>query len=225
MNCDKKNRISVSIGITLLVVFSLAIFLIRDHKNFVFANQGSLTFIFTTIFFLSIILYFVFCKASLYTKSLEKSIQYPQSDNLLSNENHVGIIFPVYTDFAESLIIVDCVALLIDGFKKSNKKYHVYHIFKKEDFENAYYHKNVTELWILGHGRRGSISYGNKGEDKIEYSKLNLVDPKKQKIFQLHCNYGNEPSLKEINKCDGFVSESFRTSYYNRGYIIDTFKK
>jgi hypothetical protein len=228
MNVDKKNRNTTLIALCLIFIFGLsALYAVNPEyfEKIQSINQNIIPFFLILTGLLLLFLYFLFCRVEPYFESMAKSIQYPQSEEFSGTEKHTGIIFPVYSDFLENLNTADCIGLLIDEFRKSNKKYRVYHIFEKKNFEDAYYNDYVTELWIIGHGSRGSVVWGNKGNDKIEYSALRILDQKKEFVVQLHCNHGQKQSLKEINGCDGFVSKSYRTAFWNRGYIIEKFNQ
>lgn len=211
--CDKYNFLLglffYTMFISLILIFTI---LLRGLSGrFLFA----FIILFCVTFFIWIIL-----KPILYIESCRKSIQYPQSANLSENDEHTAIIFPHYTNLTDEIFVLDCIALLIDGFRKMNKKYRIYHIYKSNNFEDAYYNDKVTELWILGHGNRGLLAFGSIGENEhIEYSKLNKVNPPKKYIVQLHCNNEKLQSLKDINKCDGFVSKYKRAGFHNRCYI------
>jgi hypothetical protein len=185
-------------------------------------------FLFLSAFLLIILIFGSFTirikTGNLLVKSYQQSIEHPQSDDLSENDKHIAIIFPHYSSLKDELVIGDCISLLIDGFNKTHKKYKIYNIYKKSNFEEAYYHKNVDELWIIGHGTHGIFGFGKKDEnDRIVYSDLKPVDPPKI-IYQLHCNNGNMESLWDRNKNGGFVSKYKRTFYHNRCYILQKFK-
>jgi len=223
MKCDNQNQ---NCGLLFICFIFVSIILVFSFYYQLY-NKPLYNIIFNLLLFANILLlcvYIVFFKCFPYFKTIEASLRYPSSDNLSRHDRHIAIIFPHYTAFAQNLIINDCVSLLVEGFQKFQKNYRIYHIFEENDFYNAYYDDKVVELWILGHGDHGGLSYRNKGDDYIEYSKLSRVLPRKKFIVQLHCNDGDGTSLKEINRCDGFVSNYSRSSFQNRCYIIETLK-
>jgi hypothetical protein len=236
--CDIKNLIG---GILVFFItcsaISICILIGITAFNFISLIINSSIFIDTTlsnsilILIISICSFFLFglaliiLKSAGYTESINKSIQYPNSKNLQKSDDHIGIIFPIYSNFFDTLIIGDSISLLIDGFNECNRKFRIYYICNREQFEIPYRDPHVTDLWIFGHGSKGSFSYGNNGDERIEYSRLDDMQPSKQYVVQLHCNHGTRQSLKEKNRCRGFVSSSWRTLYYNRCHIIKRVKE
>jgi hypothetical protein len=160
----------------------------------------------------------------LYVKSCQSIFQYPEN---LSDLDHSAIIYLHYDKAEVDEGISDCISLLIDGFRKNNVPYKVYHFFNPGDFEPVYYNPHVTDLWILGHGDRGGFSYGKKRRDidYFRYSSLKKIAPKKF-IAQLHCNGGEGESLIAINKPEnGFISEYMQILPQIRFYIIIKMKE
>jgi hypothetical protein len=233
--CDK-----INLGYTVLVLLIIpAFFLPIFYFNFIrsiisLTPAEDLLAIFTLIIFgvcLILLILLFLALSSQYLPLIsgnEKGLQYPESDELSDDEDHIAIILGHYTKLPDNLFVSDCIGLLIEECKKTNTKYKIYHIFEPKNFEDAYYNDHTNELWILGHGDRGGLCYGKKGDDYIEYSKLNRLALPKKFIVQLHCNNVFDetgPSLMEINQCDGFVSKHYRMFFQNRSFIIKNFKK
>ena len=157
--------------------------------------------------------------SDLYVKSCQSIFQYP--DNL-SDVNHSAIIYIHYEKPITDQGISDCIALLIEGFRKNSIPYKVYHFFNPGDFESIFYNNKITDLWIIGHGDQGGFSYGKKRfkEDYFSYSNLKKIPPKNF-IAQLHCNCGRGDSLISINHPkEGFVTEHMLSLTQIRCYII-----
>lgn len=94
--------------------------------------------------------------------------------------------------------------------------YKLYHCYDLNTFEGIVRNQKAVNLWIFGHGSRGSISCGNQS---IRYKKLRNA-PAKRYIYQFHCNHGNEDSLAEyLSNGRGFVNNRTRDVIQNRVQI------
>jgi len=190
-------------------------------KNYVFI--ASIILILLIIILIFLLTKIIKYRIELFQISCSEAFHYPESPDYLEKK-HIGIIWPHYTRLSNNEVIVDCIALLIRGFRRRGLKYKIYHIFTGDDILLPYLNPNVYELWILGHGDRGGLSFGNKGPDYIPYENLPDSPPKKN-IIQLHCNYRNKLSLAEKNQSNlGFADRDLRSAIQNRCFIIKYFQ-
>jgi hypothetical protein len=225
--CDKFNFYPIIVFIFSIFVLILA-FVDAIIKALNFHSGLFSYFIDTALIIGSMVLIctFYLCRIYLLIQSYQYSLRFPQSVNLSETDDHIAIIFPHYTEFRDELFVLDCIALLVRGFQKANKKFRIYHIYESKNFTDAYRNPKVTELWIIGHGSHGIFAFDNKQEENcIVYSKLEPLDVPKKSIVQLHCNNGEKLSLKDINGCDGFVNNFKRAAFHNRCYIMNKIKK
>jgi hypothetical protein len=115
------------------------------------------------------------------------------------------------------------IELLIKGFQKRKKKFVIYRCSSPLDFKKIVYQTQTNELWIFGHGKRDRISFG---KEVLEYQELRDA-PKKNRVFQLHCNHGGGKSLADY-LCDdpgrSFVTDDVRSWHENRIDILTLLK-
>lgn len=161
-----------------------------------------------------------------YLKSLNGANQYPEYK---SHFPHHAIVFPHYDRTQTETYIEDAVFLIIEELRVRNTPFKVYHLKCKEDFYNMFKNENAVHLWLLGHGNRGGLNYGN---DRIDYSELEDLDVNpKTYVHQLHCNGGKGRSLIDVNRpADGTVLWSIPILHWNtatsvRKYIVKYFKE
>ena len=132
----------------------------------------------------------------------------------MSNTEHDAIII-VHKKFAEKCLYGG-IDLLIDFFRKKEMPYKIYPCYDLNTFEEIVRNQKAVNLWIFGHGSRGSISCGNQF---LKYEKLKNA-PGKIYIYQFHCNHGNDDSLAEyLSNGRGFVNNSFRDMIQNKVHI------
>lgn len=233
LTCDKSNTdgTKLTVAIFFFITLSVGLVIIRFFNIITLSLECSFYMILIALFlfFSSALLLFLTLIWNIWVftaiSGYEKVLKFPQSENFSEDLDHVGIIIGHCNNPKDNIFTSDSVSLLIDGLKKTNRPYRIYHIFQPRDFEIVYENNKVRELWILGHGDHGGLSYGNKGEiDYIKYSQLAQLDHPKDCIVQLHCNNGIGTSLKNINRCGGYVSNHVRMRFQNRGYIIKHFE-
>lgn len=113
------------------------------------------------------------------------------------------------------------LCLLIIYFKNTNKNYIICQKVGKSHFDKFILDdKKCQELYILGHGSKGTFSIDKKTDEndgKIDYSEYKDA-PKKRVIAQLHCantvTKGNNESLMDLLAIDK------ERSYVGSGYIF-----
>jgi hypothetical protein len=162
--------------------------------------------------------YYSICLFYYIHKGWSMANQKPHFEN---HKNHVGIIVNIYHDyFGREYCFGFGVDLLIKFFDNKTP-YSVYRCRTKEDFFNIVSNPRVTSIWIFGHGDHGGIRCGDGMFDYRElFGKLSPNFPKKESIYQMHCNDGNLPALVDLlANGRGFVNNSKNYPYGLRHYV------
>lgn len=104
-----------------------------------------------------------------------------------SEQQHTGIIIPINSKrLAESSSAEAQDPLVKTLFKLKAYPYRVYFCFTKNEVEKVITDPQIINLWIFGHGSRGSVDVA---DGPFYYDSLKYRDiPKKGYIQQYHCN-------------------------------------
>ncbi len=210
---------------------------INRKYTFVYASFAGLLLYFLILFFLRlgfsiflIIGLLLFLYVNQHFNNLNLKLDWEshklahQMPELLNSLDHEAIIWVHYVHPTKEFMILDNIALLIEGFQKIEKSYKVYHVFGKEDFIRIYENEHVTGLWIFGHGKKSGFGYGFKRKDDfLTYSELEKT-ASKDFIAQFHCNCGGGVSLVEHNQTKNpeksIVTDYLLTSTRIRYHIL-----
>ena len=138
----------------------------------------------------------------------------------MSDNEHDAIII-VHEKIAEKYMYGCGIDLLIDFFMEKEIPYKLYHCYDLNTFEEIVRNQKAVNLWLFGHGSRGSIFCGNKD---IKYEKLKDA-PRKGYVYQFHCNSGNDKSLAEyLSNGRGYVNNRTSNMIQNREHIKQILK-
>ena len=168
------------------------------------------------------IFYLVILTACYINKGRKSAQSYPQ---FMSDNEHDAIII-VHEKIAEKCMYGCGIDMVIDFFRKNKIPYKLYHCYDLNTFEKIVRDQNqksgkAVNLWLFGHGSRGSIFCGNKD---IKYEKLKDA-PRKRYVYQFHCNSGNDKSLAEyLSNGRGYVNNRASNMIQNREHIKQILK-
>jgi hypothetical protein len=89
------------------------------------------------------------------------------------------------------------VSTLLLSFTENKQKipYRLYVCSKQEDFKRIVFDRNVTHLWLFGHGLKHAMEFG---KELLYYCEFQDA-PKKEFIGQYHCNPDGGKSLADYN--------------------------
>ncbi|MGB7532349.1 MAG: hypothetical protein WA977_05135 [Halobacteriota archaeon] len=163
------------------------------------------------------ILYLQFFVLYCINKGWKSAQSYPQ----FMSDNEYDAIIIVHEKIAEKYMYGCGIDLLIDFFREKEIPYKLYHCYDLNTFEEIVRNQKAVNLWLFGHGSRGSISCGNQF---IKYEKLKDA-PRKGYVYQFHCNHGNDTSLAEyLSNGRGYVNNRTSNMIQNREHIKQILK-
>ena len=140
-----------------------------------------------------------------------------------SENDHHAIIVASYPK-QELIHYPSGVDLLIRHFLKNKEPYKIYRCFNPPRFKEVIEDGKAKNLWIFGHGSRGSIQFGKK--DKLCYSEFEGLNLPKVWIAQFHCCHKMEKSLADyLHPQESFISTSYRRGIQNRKDIKDILRE
>ena len=100
------------------------------------------------------------------------------------------------------------------SFERRGIDYKIIRGASEKNLDELILDTNCNELYIVGHGSRGSFAVSNK---KVYYSKYQSNNHKKQIISQLHCNNYKCVDNENISLTK-MLAKDVKNSYLSKGY-------
>lgn len=114
------------------------------------------------------------------------------------NKKHIAIVL-ANNYFPENISSfgLDSVIRLVKYLKKKDKTYKIYNKINSNKLKKVINNKNVTSLFLFGHGVRHGIKVGR---NEVVYYCEFPNHPKKDLIAQFHCNHFGGKTLSEYGE-------------------------
>lgn len=98
---------------------------------------------------------------------------------------HTGIILPINVKRLGDISDSGC-SILAEGLQRNGvEPYRVYFVFTREQFRGLIINPLIQNVWIFGHGSRGSVDLS---DGIFHYDELDGTDIVKGYVKQYHCN-------------------------------------
>ena len=145
--------------------------------------------IFILLFMVYILGLFTFLMVIIDRVYVPKHIKYGK------NEKYAAVLIVKSKLNDNMTLYLNGISFLLWHFKNIDKNYKVFTYPTIEEFKNIVCKKDVDELYIFGHGRRGQLKFEETPNSPLKYNEFEKYNLTKKFVGQYHCN-----SCKQRNK-------------------------
>jgi hypothetical protein len=136
-------------------------------------------------------------------------------------KTHLAIIIVKYDIFFKSMFyMLINVKKFLNRLRKNNVPFSVYLVNNKDEFMKVINNPKVRVVFVLGHGQKHGIKFGNELWHYCNIPKVSHI----KYVAQFHCNHYTGKSLHEHLECKGSLLTEDVTIYQDINKFIDSEK-